>query len=144
MSEATLIVQKAIRGQLIGDDDVTALVPAGAIIDRNALPTDFPSIILGEAEVVDQGEDLQRSIVRVHSTLHVWARERGLEQAKTIAGAMTKALRRSRFVLLDDPDFVCRDQKVSSARFLRDPDGQTSHGVIVVDSLLVQNWVLTL
>ena len=66
--------------------------------------------------------------------LHVWQREPSLEGAKTIAGAIRSAIHSARLTLA--PGLHCADARVSSMRFLRDPDGEHSHGVVVVEVLV--------
>jgi hypothetical protein len=134
MSDAALAVQKAIRERLAASGAVTALVPAASILDRNQRPAPDPSIILGEDQVVDPGSSIDRSVVRVHSTIHVWKTEEGLTGAKAIAGAIWKAIRSSRLELAGD--LVCGDCRVRDTRFLRDPDGVTSHGIVSVETVV--------
>ena len=130
---AAIAVQKAIRARLIGASAVTALVPATSILDRHARPAPDPSIILGEDQTV-QGEGLARDMVRVFSTLHLWKREPSLEGVKAIAGTIRTAIHAGRLDL--ETGFQCGDCFVSSSRFMRDPDGETSHGVVTVETMV--------
>lgn len=136
MSDPALAVQKAIRARLAGATAVTALVPAASILDRNQRPAPDPSIILGEDQIIDPGILLDRSVVRIHSTLHVWKVEPSLVGVKTIAGAIWQAIKVGRLAL--DTGLECCDCRVSDSRFLRDPDGETSHGVITIETLVRQ------
>ena len=129
---ASLAVQKAIRSRLISEVSVTALVPATSIIDRNARPAPVPSIIIGEDQEVDEG-DIERRNVRIYSTVHLWKRETGLEGVKAIAGVIRSAIRSVRLPALDGFHFA--DCRVSSTRFLRDPDGDHAHGVVTIETL---------
>ncbi|WP_320176709.1 DUF3168 domain-containing protein [Roseovarius pacificus] len=128
-----LAVQKAIRARLVASSTVTALVPAAAILDRNQRPAPDPSIILGESQEVDEGTSLQRDRTRIYHTLHIWKREPSLAGVKAICGAVRTALKADRLEL---DGYHCADWNVSSARYLRDPDGETSHGVMVVNVLV--------
>lgn len=132
MSE-DLAVQKAIRARLVASPTVTALVPAAAILDRNQRPAPDPSIILGESQEVDEGTSLQRDRTRIYHTLHIWKREPSLTGVKAICGAVRAALKADRLEL---DGYHCADWHVSSGRCLRDPDGETSHGVMVVNVLV--------
>lgn len=143
MSDPSLAMQRAIRTRLIDTAAVTALVPANNIVDRNQRPVLDPSIVLGEDQIVDEGADLMRSRVRVYQTLHIWKRENSLTGVKAISGGIRRAIRSSRF-FLNDADFQCVDCRISSARFLRDPDGETSHGIVTLDCLVTEKWVLTI
>lgn len=129
-----LALQKAIRGRLAADAGVLALVPATAILDRNERPVPVPSIVLGESVAVDEGDSIARRIVRVTHTLHVWQREAGLTGVKAIAAAVRSALHGSRLAL--DAGHWCADLFVESARYLRDPDGVTAHGVLAVSAVV--------
>ena len=129
-----LAVQKAIRGRLIATSAVTALVPATAILDRNERPAPSPSIILGESQTVDEGTSLRRAISRVYHTIHVWKREPSTEGVKAISGAIRTAIHSGRLDL--STGFHAADGFVSATRFLRDPDGETSHGIVTVQVLV--------
>lgn len=131
---ADLEVQKAIRARLISFPAVSALVPAANILDRNQRPVPVPGIMLGETQVVDEGTSLKRAHVRVFHTVHVWQREASLEGVKAIAWAVRSAIHSGRLSL--GAGLHCADAFVSSTRFLRDPDGETSHGVVTVEVLV--------
>ena len=130
---ASLALQKAIRTRLVGTPAVVALVPASSILDRNARPAPDPSIILGEDQELD-ADRIARDVVRIYSTLHVWKKEQGLVGVKAIAGAVRSALQNGRLEM--DAGFHCGDCVVTSTRFLRDPDGETAHGVLTVGALV--------
>lgn len=134
---AALAVQKAIRARLTTDSVVTGLVPAASILDRNSRPAPMPSIILGEDQVVDEG-DIARRNVRVFSTLHVWQKETGLVGVKTIAGAIRSGIHdtSSGRLVAGISGFYIADCRVSDMRFLRDPDGETAHGVVTIETLV--------
>lgn len=133
---ADLAVQTAIRARLVGTSAVTALVPATSILDRNASPAPRPGIVLGEAQVVDEGDSIGRRRERVFHTVHVWKTETSREGVKLILAAIRDAIRAARLDL--GPGYHCADWRVSSARTMSDPDGQTSHGVLVVECLAVE------
>ena len=124
-------VQKAIRARLT---TYAVGVPAAQIIDANQRPSKLPAILLGDSQAVDEGSSLRRAHTRVYHSLHVWQREPSLEGAKTIAGAIRSAIHSARLTLA--PGLHCADARVSLMRFLRDPDGEHSHGVVVVEVLV--------
>ena len=130
---AALAVQKAIRARLTSTPNVGVLVPAANILDRNARPNPVPSIIIGEDQEVE-GERIARDSVRVYSTLHVWVKETGTTGAKAIAGAIRSAL--AARISAASASFHIADCRVTSTRFLRDPDGETSHGVVMIETLV--------
>ncbi|MFJ1293247.1 DUF3168 domain-containing protein [Paracoccus yeei] len=126
-----LEVQKAIRARLT---TYAVGVPAAQIIDANQRPSKLPAILLGDSQAVDEGTSLRRAHTRVYHSLHVWQREPSLEGVKTIAGAIRGAIQSARLTLA--AGLHCADARVSSMRFLRDPDGEHSHGVVVVEVLV--------
>ncbi|WP_028030529.1 DUF3168 domain-containing protein [Gemmobacter nectariphilus] len=131
---AELAVQVALRARLIGTPAVVALVPAAAILDTGQRPALFPAIILGESQAVDEGDSIARDRLRVYHTAHVWTRETSLQGVKRICGAIRAAVAVGRLDL--GPGFHCADLRVSSMRQMRDPDGETSHGVVTIEALV--------
>lgn len=127
------VVQIGIRSRLIGDAEVIALVPAGHVLDRSQRPIIDPSIIIGEGLSIDDGDSIARNRYRVVSTLHIWKKEPSLAGARAIAWAIRAAIKQGRLDL--SPDFHCADCRVSSVRYLRDPDGETSHGVVEIETI---------
>lgn len=126
MTEPSLALQAAIRARLVAASTVTSLVPAASILDRNARPAPFPSIIIGEGQTVPD-EGLARRRHQVFADLHIWATEPGLVVSKQIAGAIRDALADT---FWNVPGLHVADLHVTSSRFMRDPDGLHSHGVI--------------
>ncbi|WP_323009833.1 DUF3168 domain-containing protein [Paracoccus sp. (in: a-proteobacteria)] len=127
-------VQVAIRARLVATPAVVTLVPAASILDRNQRPVPSPSIVLGESQAVDEGDSIARNRARVYHTLHVWKREPSLEGVKVICAAIRRAIHAGRLDL--GAGFHCADVRVSSMRQMRDPDGETSHGVVTVEALV--------
>lgn len=130
---ADLAVQKAIGTLLAGSTGVIALVPAANILDRHSRPPADPSIVIGEGQTIE-GDDIARRSLRVVLDLHVWKRELGTAGVKAIAGAIRSAIHAGRPVL--DAPWHCGDCRVSHRRYLRDPDGETAHGVVTVETLV--------
>ena len=134
-----LEVQKALRARFTTWAALMALVPADNVLDTNERPSPVPSIILGDSQAVDEGTSLRRAHTRVYHSLHVWAREPSLEGVKTIAGEIRRAIHSARLTLAQP--LHCADVRVSSMRFMRDPDGEHSHGVVVVEALVAEGRV---
>ena len=124
--EASLELQKAVRLRLVAATVVTSLVPAASIVDRNGTPSTFPSILLGEGQSVPGG-DIARRRHDVFLDLHIWQKETGLAFSKQVAGAIREALTDAVWSI---PGLHVADLYVTSSRFLRDPNGTTSHGVL--------------
>lgn len=126
-------VQTAIRLRLVATSAVTDLVPATSILDVNQRPAPVPSIVIGEGQSLE-GDRIDRRDQRVVMDLHVWKREPGLAGVKAIAGAIRAALHAGRLPQIEGVHFT--DCRVSTMRFLRDPDGETAHGVITIEALV--------
>ena len=124
-------LQKALLARLAGTADVTDLVGVSAIVDGQALPSAFPSVLFGEGQVVREPRTLETRQRRIYATLHVWAK--AMPQAREIAGAITSAVEREPIALTGGHRAV--STVIASTRFMRDPDGEDCHGVITVDCL---------
>jgi hypothetical protein len=127
----SLNLQAGMRAALVADPAMTALVPAAQIFDRHARPEVFPCIIMGEMQEMLDDMAIERNYVRLFPTIHVWDREAGLINVKAIAWQLRKTLVASQTVRLGLVDFRYND-----TRFLRDPDGVTSHGVVTFEALV--------
>lgn len=127
-----LALQKAVLDRLAGTPDVVDLVPAAAMIDGQALPARFPSILLGDGQVVREPVTLAARHRRVFATLHVWTKT--MIAAREIAGAVTAAVEHVPLVLEGGHHAV--SVVVAGSRFLRDTDGETCHGVMTLDALV--------
>lgn len=131
MTEPSLAVQIAIRERLVATPAVTALVPALQIFDGPTRPETFPSIIIGTGQTILEPITLTRSHIRVALDVHTWTEGDGLEPAKIIAGAATKAL-------ADKPSIAgyrVVDWTLTGSRYMRDP-GKFGHAVTTVEALL--------
>lgn len=135
MSDPSLALQQLIRARLSASSDVTALVPATAIVDRNHRPEQFPGIIIGEgrATFADNVQDSYHD--EAFADLHIWVKEDGLATGKAIARAVKDALS-------DGPwsvdSYRVINVRVVNARYMRDPNGQFSHVVLSVAAILIE------
>lgn len=129
---ANLALQKALRAVMIGRAELVALVPAASILDRNARPNPSPSIILGETQELDAGLSGGGS-VQVFHTVHVWKQEPSLAGVRRIGWEIRQALRAGRVQL--ESGFHLAGW-TSTARYIRDPDGVTSHGIVTVSATI--------
>jgi hypothetical protein len=134
MSDPSLALQALIRARLSASAEVTALVPATAIVDRNHRPEQF-RIVIGEgrANFADNVQDSYHD--QAFADLHIWVKETGLAGGKAIAGAVKDALS-------DGPwsvdGYRAINVRVVNARYMRDPDGQFSHTVLSIEALLIE------
>lgn len=130
--EPSLELQKAIRLRLVASSALTSLVSAANIVDRNGTPAVFPCILLGEGQTV-HGGDIARRRHEVFVDLHIWQKETGLVFSKQVAGAIRDALADSRWIATG---LNVADLRVISSRFMRDPNGIHSHGVLSLTALV--------
>jgi len=130
MTEPSLAMQAAIRARLVAASAVTSLVPATSILDQNSRPETFPSIIIGEGQTVSD-EGLARRRHQVFADLHIWQKEAGLVGAKQVAGAIREALADT---FWNVTGLHVADLHIASSRFLRDPGGLHSHGIITLQA----------
>lgn len=125
MSEASLAAQRLAVAKMRAHAPLVALVPAANVMDRNERPEVFPCIIVGEAQTV--GDDIDcADLSEVFLTIHIWTRENTMTACKSIAGEIRRALRRVSAI----QDGFALDFNFEDARFLRDPSGEHSHGVV--------------
>jgi len=129
-----LAVQKSLYQRLTGSPAVTALVPSGNVLDVNQRPMPDPAVIMGEGQVLDDGDDIARKRWRVVHDLHCWKIGKGLGGANMIAGAVAQAIDAGRLALEEGYD--CVDVRASSVRLMRDPDGETGHAVVTVETIV--------
>jgi len=134
MTEPSLELQKAIRTRLVAASAVTAFVPAVSIVDRNGVPATFPSILIGEGQTVPGG-DIARLRHEAYLDLHIWQKETGLAFSKQVAGAIRDALADTQWIATG---LHVADLYVTSSRFMRDPGGIHSHGVISLTANVVE------
>jgi hypothetical protein len=131
---ASLAFQMAARRALIADAGLTALVPSDNVLDANGRPDADPRVILGEDQELP-GDDVVGRYTELFATMHVWSKEQGVKRAKLIVSAMRRVLNGQRW---NDGSYRCLDTRFQSARFLRDPDGESTHGVVTFKAVLEQ------
>ncbi|QFY60367.1 DUF3168 domain-containing protein [Rhizobium grahamii] len=132
MTEVSLAAQRAAVVAMRGYQDLTDIVPPLHIFDRNQRPEVFPCVIVGDA-MVDSDDIDCADTSEVSLDFHVWAVEDGLVCCKSIAGEMRRALRR----LSTELDGFKLNFMFGGARYLRDPGGEHSHGVV---TFIVRAW----
>jgi hypothetical protein len=131
MIDPSAALQTALRGLFIGTPALTALVPAGSILDRHARPETFPCVLLGQDQVIADNS-LVVYQCQIFATLHVWTKEPSFALCKQIAGEIRTAL----VLSLDVTPYALLRLEFSEARYLRDPGGEHSHGVVTIDAFL--------
>ncbi|QDM32709.1 DUF3168 domain-containing protein [Tardiphaga sp. vice352] len=127
-SEPSFALQQAVGARLAASAGVTALVPANGICDRSGRPELDRCIIIGEGQSVY--DDFYGT---AYATLHLWTKEPGLATSKEIAGACRAALKDRPWSLAG---FTTHDLRVTNTHFMRDPQGEYSHGVVTVRAIV--------
>ncbi|WP_168202926.1 MULTISPECIES: DUF3168 domain-containing protein [unclassified Tardiphaga] len=126
--EPCLALQQAVGARLAASSSVTALVPADGIFDRSGRPELDRCIIIGEGQSV-----FEEYHGTAYATLHVWVKEAGLATSKEIAGACRDALKDRPWSLAG---YTAHDLRVTNTHFMRDPQGEYSHGVVTVRAIV--------
>lgn len=134
MTEPSLALQAAIRSRLNASSAVIGLVPSNAIVDRNSTPVLDNSIVIGEG-MTTPDDGLSRSRHEAFADLHIWRKEPGLVGAKQVAGAIRAALSDGPMTV---DSFHVADLRVASSRFIRDPNGTHSHGIVSLVARVVE------
>ena len=133
MADPSLALQGAINTRL------RSQVPAvsNRVFDHVPAAAAFPYIEIGEFQTVDDGAQCHDG-VEVYATLHVWSRPSeitpaGQVEVKTIAGAVRGALHEAELTLTGWQFLEIAHQ---DTRYLKDPDGLTSHAVLSFRALI--------
>lgn len=132
VGEPSLALQKAIRVRLMAADGVTALVPADAIIDRSGSPELERCILIGDGQT-SFGDRYRRFYDESFADLHIWIKEPGLTTAKRIGGAIIDTLADKPF---DFDGFRCTGMLIGGSRYMRDPHGEYSHGIVTIRAIV--------
>lgn len=128
MGEPTLPLQAAIRARLLDSEAVMMLVPPDNVRDWTAAPPVSHSIVIGEGQSVFSDYH-----ANAYFNLHIWVKEPGLRIAKEIADAAINAIDGQRWTV---PGLFVSDMGVDGTRYLRDPAGEFSHGIISVRAIV--------
>jgi uncharacterized protein DUF3168 len=134
--EPSLELQKAIRARLLASEELMALVPPDNILDANGRPERVPCVNIGEAQTV-----FRRFDSTSYATLHVWFQEPGLVNAKAAVSAIVHAVRVDAQIdgVLNLDSFAVLDLAATQTRFMRDPHGSYSHGIVTVAGIMKAN-----
>lgn len=133
ISDPSLAVQKAIRSRLIASSELMAMVQADHVMDANGRPEIMPAVYIGEGQTI-----FRRWDATTHATLHVWFQEPGLVQCKEAVSAIVAALRIDAQAdgVLPIDGFTVHDMQATQTRYMRDPHGSFSHGVVNVAAIV--------
>jgi hypothetical protein len=119
-------LRAAIRGALVADAPLGALLGGAKIYDEPPRDAALPYVTLGEDLIGDHSTATEPGDEHA-LTLHVWSRQGGHREAHVIAGAVLAAL-------VDAP-LALDGHHLANLRFIvadvrREPDGRTYHGIV--------------
>lgn len=118
-------IQKAVNTRLRSFAPLSPMI-ATRVYDRIPTAPIFPYVTIFEAQVIEDGDDCTDGD-EVSFDIHVWSRDVNAGEAKQIAGHVRKALHGFDLPLGEEHALI--DLTFTDARFFRDPDGLTTHGV---------------
>ncbi|WP_034996444.1 DUF3168 domain-containing protein [Beijerinckia mobilis] len=124
--DPSLTLQIAIRQALISSPNMSGIT----VFDRAKTPEIFPCVIIGEGQNVAADINLGRDYINTYLDLHIWTKEDNLASVKKISGTVKDIIKHA------PANLSVIDLKINSTRFLRDPSGDYSHGVITVEALM--------
>lgn len=135
MADPSLALQGAINTRLRSQ----VLAVSSRVFDHVKSDVVFPYIEIGEFQTVDDGAQCIDA-VEVYVTVHVWSRPEegvtapGQVEVKSIAGAVRGALHEADLNLGSAWQFL--EIAHQDTRYLKDPDGLTSHAVLTFRALI--------
>lgn len=127
MTEPSLALQKATY---------SALTTAGLrVYDRVPPDAVVPYVTVGDDQVIATGFDCLDGSSEVYSSVHVWSRQPGKVEAKSIAGTVRSALDNATLDLSAN-GFALVSILHHETRYLGDEDGLTTHAVVTFHALI--------
>lgn len=127
-------IQAAIASLLLADADVRAIV-SDRVYDKIPNVPEFPYIRIGEAQMLPElGEFTDAA--ETHITIHAWTRFKAFGSDKRLGKIIIRLLHDGELAISDGN---VQSMLLESARYLRDPDGLSSHGVLTFSLLTDAN-----
>lgn len=134
LTDPSLPLQKSISDRLLASPEFQAVFE-GRLFDRIQNNPAFPYSNFGDTQLLPEtgeGTDAASSFV----TLHVWERFKGFDKVKSGGAIIVKLLHDQDITL---PSGQVQSVLLESARYIRDPDGLTSHGILTFEILTDAN-----
>ena len=125
--------QKALYARLSGSAALAAAM-GGTVRAYDAPPQTptFPYIQFAESQVIDEGNECDVDLFELFSTIHVWSRDVGTVETKRIVGAVRELMN----AIFPMDNFSITVAKCENSQWFRDPDGISTHGVVVFRYLI--------
>jgi hypothetical protein len=133
MASPSLELQGAIVARLKAWAGLSATIN-GRVYDAVPGNAAFPYITVGEGDETSDDADCIDGF-EISLDIDVWSRETGYVQAKRISDEVRKAIKSADLAL---PTNALVDFRHRQTRFLRDPDGLTSHAVMTFEGFAEQ------
>lgn len=130
LTDPSLPLQKALVAKLKAAGGV-----GNRVFDSVEAGAAFPYISIGDVQVVAElGEETDAADSAI--TIHAWSRVKGFVEVKQIGASVIAALHDQS---LNIDSGAVQSMLLESVRYLRDPDGLTSHGVLTFNILTDAN-----
>ena len=133
MASPSLELQGAIVARLKAWAGLSATVN-GRVYDAVPAGAAFPYITVGEGDETSDDADCIDGF-EISLDIDIWSRAIGYPEAKRISDEVRKALKSADLAL---PTNALVDFRHRQTRFLRDPDGLTSHAVMTFEGFAEQ------
>lgn len=133
MTSPTLELQGAIVTRLKAVGAVTALVGT-RIYDKVTEGAAFPYVSIGPSDELTEDADCITGF-DISLQIDVWSRAPGFPESRRISDAVRAALHDYDLPITDNALVYFRHQQT---RFLRDPDGLTSHAAMTFEAFVEQ------
>jgi Protein of unknown function (DUF3168) len=129
----SLAFHRALRDRFVLDAGVTARVHPDRIVALSGLPEKpFPRVLIDGGQEIPIGE-VARRYYEVFIDCHVWSADLSTIEAREIGSALVAAVNRG----LGHPAGAhIHDSRLQSARYLRDPGGNLSHGIVTFKGIV--------
>lgn len=121
----TLRDDAAVVAALNGEQRIYDRVPPLAAPAGAKSGAAFPYVTIGDDQVVDDSTTCGEAY-ELFATVHVWSRDVGKAAPKLLAAAIREALDAP----IEIEGFAVVVHEFNDARFFREPDGVTEHGVL--------------
>lgn len=133
MSDPALPLQKAVRAALVGSATLaTAMGGTVNVYDRVKPDAVFPYLNITDAQTIDDGNSCDEHATEAFVDVHIWSRVVGAGEAKEIGSVVRSLLA----TILTVEGWRCVVGNFENARWFRDSDGLSVHGVMTFRYLL--------
>jgi hypothetical protein len=123
--------QQALYQRLSTDEVLSRL--ARGVYDDVPTPPRWPYVAIGEYTAAPDDSHTSTGL-EATLTLHIWSRYRGNREVLAILERLRERLHNSRWEAVDATQVV--GSRVEFVEILRDPDGETRHGVVRIRTWL--------